>query len=70
MAPPDGDVIPAVGDGTLAEAGRYVFFCFIPTGVEPQVYLDAAAEAEEGPPQVDGGPPHFVQGMFAETTVG
>ncbi len=43
--------------------------CFIPTGVDPQEYLRVAAETEEGPPQVEGGPPHFVQGMHAELTV-
>jgi hypothetical protein len=70
LAAPGGPMIPAVGDGTLAEPGRYAVMCFIPTGVEPQVYLDVAAETEEGPPQVEGGPPHFVQGMYAELTVG
>ncbi len=69
LAEPDGPVIPAVGDGTLDEPGRYAIMCFIPTGVEPAVYLEAAAETEEGPPQVDGGPPHFVHGMYAELTV-
>jgi hypothetical protein len=69
LAAPNGPVIPAVGDGTLNELGRYAIFCFIPTGVDPQVYLDAAAEAEDGPPQVEGGPPHFVHGMFGEIIV-
>jgi hypothetical protein len=69
LAEPGGPTIPAVGDGTLAETGRYAIMCFIPTGADPQEYLRVAAETEEGPPQVDGGPPHFVQGMFAELTV-
>jgi hypothetical protein len=69
LAPPGGEQIAAVGDGTLTEPGRYAVMCFIPTGVEPDVYLQAAAETEEGPPQVDGGPPHFVHGMLAELTV-
>lgn len=70
LATPGGDPIPAVGDGTLDEPGRYGFFCFIPTGVDPQVYLDAAAETEEGPPQIaDAGPPHIVHGMIGELTV-
>jgi hypothetical protein len=70
LAVPGGPQIAAVGDGTLTDPGRYALMCFIPTGVEPQVYLDAAAETVEGPPQVDGaGPPHFVQGMFAELEV-
>lgn len=71
LATPGGPQIDAVGDGTLSEPGRYALMCFIPTGVEPQVYLDAAAATEEGPPQVEGaGPPHVVQGMRAELTVG
>ena len=40
----------------------------IPTGADPAVYLEAAA-ASDGPPQVDGGPPHVAHGMFAELTV-
>lgn len=70
LAAPGGPQIPAVGDGTLSEPGRYAIVCFIPTGIEPQVYLDAAAEGGEGPPQVDGGgPPHLVHGMHAELEV-
>lgn len=69
VAPPGGDGFPAVGDGTLTEPGRYALACFIPTGADPQEYLDAAQEGGEGPPQVEGGPPHFTQGMFAELTV-
>lgn len=69
IAAPGGPQIPAVGDGVLAEPGNYVVFCFIPTGVEVQVYLDAAAESE-GAPQIEGaGPPHFIHGMFADLTV-
>jgi hypothetical protein len=71
LAAPGGPKIDAVGDGTLAEPGRYVVFCFIPTGVEPQVYLDALAETEGGPPEIEGaGPPHFVHGMIADLVVG
>ncbi len=69
LAVPGGEPIHAVGDGTLTEPGRYALMCFIPTGVDPDVYLAVAAETEEGPPQVDGGPPHFVHGMIAEITV-
>ena len=68
LAAPGGEQIPAVGDGTLAEAGRYAVICSIPTGVDPGTYL-AAAESQGGPPQVAGGPPHLVHGMFAEVTV-
>jgi hypothetical protein len=69
IAPPGSDEqIPVVGDGTLADPGRYLVLCAIPTGADPDEYL-AAAATSEGPPQVEGGPPHFVHGMFAELTV-
>lgn len=70
LVPPGGDAeaIVAVGDGTLQEPGRYLVICAIPTGADPAEYL-AAAATSEGPPQVDGGPPHFTEGMFAELTV-
>jgi hypothetical protein len=72
LAAPAGPPILAVGDGALVEPGRYAIFCFIPTGVDPEEYLAAAAaaaETGEGPPQIEGGPPHFVNGMFAEIEV-
>lgn len=69
LAAPGDDQIDAVGDGTLSEPGRYALICFIPTGVSPQAYLEAAAAAEGGPPEIEGGPPHFVHGMHAEVTV-
>lgn len=67
--PGSDDLIMAVGDGSLQEPGRYVIMCFIPTGVDPQVYLDAAAASNGEPPVVPGGAPHFVNGMYAELTV-
>lgn len=70
LALPDGgQMIPAVGDGTLAEPGRYAIICMIPTGADPEGYLEAAAASPGGPPEVDGGPPHVASGMFAELTV-
>ena len=70
LALPDGgQMIPAVGDGTLAEPGRYAIICMIPEGADPQGYLDAAAASQGGPPEVEGGPPHIALGMFAELTV-
>jgi uncharacterized cupredoxin-like copper-binding protein len=69
LAPPNGaPPIAAVGDGTLTEPGRYVIFCAIPTGADPKAYLDAAATSD-GPPQVPGGPPHFMNGMYADLVV-
>jgi hypothetical protein len=44
--------------------------CFIPTGADPDEYLAAAAASEgEAPTGVAGGPPHFVNGMYAELQV-
>lgn len=68
LAAPGGPQIPAVGDGTLTEPGRYLIVCVIPTGADPDEYL-AAAATSDGPPQVDGGPPHVAEGMFAELEV-
>jgi len=69
QAPGADETIPAVGDGTLAEPGRYLVLCAIPTGADPQEYLEAAAASEEGPPEVEGGPPHFANGMYGEVVV-
>ncbi len=70
LAEPGSDVnIVAVGDGVLHEAGRYVLICTIPTGVDPAVHLKAAAESNGEKPDVDGGPPHFVHGMYADVEV-
>jgi hypothetical protein len=68
-APDGGEQINAVGDGTLHEPGRYLILCAIPTGVDPAVYLAAAAESAGAPPQVEGGAPHLAHGMWAELDV-
>jgi hypothetical protein len=68
LAAPGGEQIAAVGDGVLSEPGRYLLLCAIPTGADVQEYLEAAATGE-GPPQVDGGPPHFVNGMVDDVVV-
>lgn len=68
IAPPEGEGMAVVGDGALSEPGRYALICVIPTGADPDEYLAAAAESE-GPPDVAGGPPHIVEGMFAEVIV-
>jgi len=67
--PGSDEPIPAVGDGTLTEPGRYAMVCFIPQGVDPQAYMDAAESSGDGPPDVAGGPPHVTLGMYAELTV-
>jgi len=68
LAAPGGPQVDAVGDGTIAEPGRYAVVCFIPTGADPDEFL-AAAEGSDGPPEVAGGPPHAMNGMFAELVV-
>lgn len=70
LAAPDGAAqVVAVGDGTLTEPGRYAIICMIPTGADPAEYLAAAAQSQDGPPDVAGGAPHIAHGMFAEVTV-
>lgn len=69
IAPPGSDGFAVEGTGELTEPGRYGIICVIPTGADPDEYLAAAAESEGGPPDVAGGPPHIVNGMFAELTV-
>ncbi|MGI8631904.1 MAG: hypothetical protein ACR2NA_05070 [Solirubrobacterales bacterium] len=70
ISPPDAPPGPVV----LEEAGRYALLCFIPTGADPEALVQALEEGEEGeggegPPEVEGGPPHFTEGMAAEITV-
>lgn len=66
ISPPDAPPGPVV----LEETGRYALLCFIPTGADPEAFVQALEEGEgEGPPDVEGGPPHFTKGMAAEVTV-
>ena len=68
LAPPSGgEMIPAVGDGTLTEPGRYAVFCAIPIGADPEEYMNAPPG--DGPPEVEGGAPHFTEGMYGEISV-
>ncbi|HSL56289.1 MAG TPA: hypothetical protein VK866_00445 [Acidimicrobiales bacterium] len=69
LAAPGGEPVTAVGDGTLDEPGRYLVICAIPTGVDPDEYIAAAAESGDEPPEIPGGPPHLVHGMWAEVSV-
>ncbi len=68
IAMPGEDGMPVLGTGEVTEAGRYVVACFIPVGADPQEYIDAAQSSGDEPPEVEGGPPHFVEGMFGEFT--
>jgi hypothetical protein len=69
-------LLPAAGawrrprDGIVTEPGRYVVACFIPTGIDPDVYLAAAKVAQCRPPELpaDSGP-HFVNDMYGEFIV-
>jgi hypothetical protein len=70
VAAPGEEGMAVLGDGTLTEPGRYLFACFIPVGADPEEFLGAAeSTGAEGPPEVEGGPPHFTEGMFAEVIV-
>lgn len=69
VAPPGQAGFAALGDGTVPDPGRYLFMCFIPTGVDSDAYLNALEATPGEPPQVPGGPPHFVSGMYQEVTV-
>lgn len=68
VTPPDGESVVAVGDGTLPGPGRYLLLCGIPTGADPAEFMAAAADSD-GPPDIEGGPPHFVHGMAATIDV-
>lgn len=68
--PGDEQSIFPAGPIVLDEPGRYLVTCFIPTGVDPQAYAEAVAAAQGGPPDIQGGPPHTVQGMWTEIVVG
>lgn len=72
VAAPGESSFPVIGDGTLTEPGRYLVFCAIPMGADPDQAIAAmqeAAQSQSGPPQIEGGPPHFTAGMYAELTV-
>lgn len=53
---------PVVGDGTLAEPGRYVFVCTFPEGTTVE-----GVQNSQGP--LSGENPHYVLGMVGELTV-
>ncbi len=69
IAMPNEESFAVVGDGTFTEPGRYALVCFIPTGADPDEFMAAAEASSDGPPEVDGGPPHAFVGMYGEVTV-
>jgi hypothetical protein len=69
VAMPGDDGIAVVGDGTLTEPGRYALVCFIPTGADPGELLAAFESEQDGPPDIEGGEPHALLGMYAELRV-
>lgn len=70
VAMPGEEGMVVEGELVVEEPGRYVMLCFIPTGADPQAFAEAMENPGEGePPQVEGGPPHVAQGMYAEFTV-
>lgn len=69
IAPPGAEGTVVEGTGRLDDPGRYAIVCVIPTGADPEEYLAAAAASEGGPPDVAGGPPHIVEGMYTEVLV-
>lgn len=54
---------------SLDEPGRYALLCFIPTGADPEAFRQAIEEGASEAPEVEGGPPHFTQGMAWELSV-
>jgi hypothetical protein len=67
LAPPGEEATAVLGDATLAP-GRYLVACAVPTGADPDEFMRQAQQSE-GPPDVPGGPPHFMAGMYAELVV-
>lgn len=70
VAPPGADANAALGDGIVAEPGRYAVVCFIPVGADPKAVETAMTDPNgTGPPDLGDGPPHVTKGMYAEVTI-
>ena len=59
------------GSNVINEPGRYAVLCFIPVGADPEVIKEAmqAPPGSGEPPDFEGGPPHIMEGMYAEMVV-
>lgn len=75
VAPPGAQSSASPAPPAIVEdPGRYALVCFIPTGAPPDEVMAAVQEFVEGgaqgePDYPETGPPHIVQGMYAELTV-
>lgn len=76
LAPPGADSASLPAPAVLTEPGRYALVCLIPTGAPPdevmaavQAFIEAGGDAPGGPDYPDTGPPHVVNGMFADVVV-
>lgn len=67
VAAPGEDGRRVTGELTFDEPGRYALLRLVPTGADPDEFMQAGHDP--GLPEVDGGPPHATEGMYAEVTV-
>ncbi len=68
QAPGSDEIIRSMATGRVTEAGRYMVICTVPTGVDPDEYIEATRRTQ-GKPNVEGGPPHYENGMWGEFEV-
>lgn len=68
VALPGMQGIGVFGNGLINLPGRYILFCGVPTGADPVEFM-RQARTSAGPPDVEGGDPHFVNGMYGEVIV-
>ena len=68
VAAPEEEGRAVAGELTVDEPGRYALLCTMPIGADPDDVV-AAASREGGPGELEDGPPHTDEGMYAELTV-
>ena len=66
-APGEGGQL-ASGELTFDEPGRYALLCLVPTGADPDEFVEAV-HGFGSLPEAEGGPPHTAEGMYAQVTV-